>query len=54
MTMLVIPWRACAARDTVVVWSVCRSFVRSFVRSFCLLVCLGAQSSFVALELVYG
>ena len=28
---------ACAARDTVVVWSVCRSFVRSFVLSVSLL-----------------
>ena len=50
LASIIIPWYACAARDSVVVWSVCSSFVRSF----CLLVCLGAQSAFVALQLVHG
>ena len=37
---VVISERACTARDTVVVLSVCRSFIHSFVRSFVLTVSL--------------
>ena len=47
---IIIPWRACAATDTVVIWSVLLLFVRLFV----LLVYEGALSVFVALKLVRG
>ena len=37
---VVIPGHACTARDTLVILSICRSFVRSFVHSFGLSVSL--------------